>query len=241
MQNIVVFVVGKDRDMLQIPKRTVCQCSELVDAECKNLPDMTVLVKQLPNVRVEIFTLFLVWLSTGDLNNAESFASPPASPSALDLEDTSDKLGQLIRCYHLSEELIARPFQNYIADQICNYLEYLVDKDGLLERSIACNIPLVYKDALKESKLKCLLEYAIVTRATGIARCKLADIPEVEPMVSAFWNGVAVAAIRRTKELEAGRMRFPLNWGEEDMCKYHEHRNGDEVEDCREKRLENPR
>lgn len=58
-------------------------------------------------------------------------------------------------------------------------------------------------------------------------------------MVSAFWNGVAVAAIRRSKELEAGRMRFPLNWGVEDMCKYHEHKNEDEMEDCREGRLGN--
>lgn len=58
-------------------------------------------------------------------------------------------------------------------------------------------------------------------------------------MVSAFWNGVALAAIRRTKELGVGYIRFPLNWGEERRCKYHVHKNDDEAEDCREKRLDN--
>lgn len=143
----------------------------------------------------------------------------------------------MIQCYNLSEELVSRPFQNYITDQICDYLECLVDKDGILEKTIVGNIPLVYGDALKESKLKCLLEDAIVTRTMGLAKLKIENVPEHEPMVSEFWNGVAITAIQRIKELEAGPMRFPLNWGEEDRCKYHKHKNDDEVEDCREKRL----
>lgn len=86
MQSIVVFVVGKEKHMLQAPRRTVCESSELIDAECKDLSDMAVLIKQFPNINVEIFTLFLVWLSTGDLNNAKSFTLSPESSSAFDLE-----------------------------------------------------------------------------------------------------------------------------------------------------------
>ncbi|KFY23689.1 hypothetical protein V491_02448 [Pseudogymnoascus sp. VKM F-3775] len=126
---------------------------------------MAVLIKQFPNISVEIFTLFLVWLSTGDLNNAKNFTLSPGS--AFDLEDSSQKLSQLIRCYHLSEDLITRPFQNYIADQICDYLDYLVDKEGLLEKTIIRNIPLIYADVLKETRLKCLFEDAIVTYGFG--------------------------------------------------------------------------
>jgi hypothetical protein len=129
--------------MLQMPRRTVCESSELIDAEYKDHPDKAVVVKQFPNISVETFTLFLVWLSTGDLDNAKHFASPPGSSGVFDAKNTSEKLAQLIKCYHLSEILIARPFQNYIADQICNYLESLVDKDGLLEETVVCNIPLV--------------------------------------------------------------------------------------------------
>ncbi|OBT73099.1 hypothetical protein VF21_07600 [Pseudogymnoascus sp. 05NY08] len=237
IQRTVIFIVGKDKRMLQMPRRAVCESSELIYGEFKDFPDTSLLIKEFPNVSVEIFTLFLVWLSTGDLNNAEHLASPLGGEISLNLQDTTEKLGQLIQCYNLSEELVARPFQNYITDQICDYLERLVDMDGILEKTIVGNIPLLYGDGPKESKLKCLLEDAIVTRTMGLARFKIANIPEHEPMVSEFWNGVAITAIQRIKELEAGRMRFPLNWGEEERCKYHEHKNDDEVEDCREKRL----
>ncbi|KFY74447.1 hypothetical protein V499_05526 [Pseudogymnoascus sp. VKM F-103] len=238
MPSIVVFVVGNQKKVLQMPRRIARESSDLIDAECKDLSDTAVYIKLYPNIPVEIFTLFLVWLSTGDLNNAEEFASHPANPSAVDLEDTSKKLNQLAQCYHLAEILIARPFQNYITDQICKYLESLVDKDDLLEKTIARNVPLVYVDGQKESKLKCLLEDAIVASTTNLTRCMPIDNPELEPMVLAFWNGVAISAIRRNKELEDGRMRFPLNWGEERRCKYHEHKNDDEIMDCRERRLE---
>lgn len=238
MQSIVVFIVGKEKHMLQMPRRTVCESSELVDAEYKDQPDIAVLVKQFPNISVEIFTLFLVWLSTGDLNNAKHFASPPRDPGAIDARDAPGKLAQLIKRHHLSEILIARPFQNYIIDQICSFLESLVDKNGLLEEAVVCNIPLVYADAREDSKLKCLLGDAIVTRATNLRWWKLVNIPEEEHMVSAFWNGVAIAAVQRMKELEEGRMRFPLNWGEEERCKYHEHKNDNEVIDCRQRQFE---
>ncbi|KFX94201.1 hypothetical protein V490_04469 [Pseudogymnoascus sp. VKM F-3557] len=238
MQSMVVFIVGKEKHMLQMPRCTVCASSELVDAEYKDQPDMAVLVKQFPNISVETFTLFLVWLSTGDLNNAKCFATLPESLGPLDAKDASKKLAQLIKCYHLAEVLISRPFKNYIADQICNHLEYLVDKDGLLEEAIVRNITLVYADATEDSKLKCLLEDAIVTCATDLRRWNVRITPGKEHMVSAFWNGVAIAAVQRTKELEAGRMRFPLNWGEEDRCKYHEHKNDDEVMDCRQRQFE---
>ncbi|OBT62609.1 hypothetical protein VE03_08480 [Pseudogymnoascus sp. 23342-1-I1] len=240
IHGIIIFIVDKEKHMLQMDRRTVCESSEWIDAECKDLPHTSAPIRHLPNTPVDIFTLFLVWLSTGDLNNAEHFASPRRSLSALNLEDASEKLSQLIQCYQLSKLLIARSFQNYIADQICNHLECLVDKDGLLENTIVRNIPLIYADYLQDSKLKCLFEDAIVTRSTNLMRWKVINTLKAEPMVSAFWNGVAVAAIRRTRELEAGRMRFPLNWGEEDRCKYHEHKNDDEVVDCRERRLEKP-
>lgn len=129
MPSIVVFVVSDQRQMLQMPRRIARESSDLIDAECKDLSDTAVYIKLYPNIPVEIFKLFLVWLSTGDLNNSEGFASPPMSPSAaLELEDTSEKLGQLIQCYNLAEILIARSFQNHITDQICKYLQCLVDK-----------------------------------------------------------------------------------------------------------------
>jgi hypothetical protein len=234
MPSIVVFIVGDEKQMLQIPRRIARRSSDLIDAECKDLSDTAVYIKLYLNIPVEIFTLFLVWLRTGDLNNAEGFVSTPANPSILDLEYTSEKLSQLIQCYNLAEILIARPFQNYITDKICEYLEFLVDKDDLLEKTIARNVPLIYADGPKESKLKWLLEDSIVAGTTNLTRCTPVNNPDTKPMVLAFWNGVAIAAIRRTKELEVGRMRFPLNWGEEERCKYHDHKNDDEVEDCRE-------
>jgi hypothetical protein len=84
-----------------------------------------------------------------------------------------------------------------------------VDKGGLLEHTIAKIIPLVYTDAYKESKLKCLLEDAIVTRTTNLSRCKVINTPEAEHMVSAFWNGVAVAAVKGSRNWKQGVCGFP--------------------------------
>ncbi|KFY14034.1 hypothetical protein V492_02900 [Pseudogymnoascus sp. VKM F-4246] len=190
-----------------------------------------------------MFTMFLVWISTGDINNAKDFASPRSSQKALDLEDTSETLGQLIKCYQLAEILVSRPFQNYIADQICDYLECLVDEDGLLQKTISRNIPLIYANSTEDSKLKCLLEDAVAMHITDLKRRRIIETHEASTFlngvaIAAFWNGVAIAAIRKTRELEDGRMKFPLNWGEENWCKYHDHRSEDEVVDCRKRRLE---
>lgn len=116
-------------------------------------------------------------------------------------------------------------------------MECLADKDGLLEKTIIRNISLVYADSPQNCKLKCLLEDAIVTSTINLTELKHIKTPEAEPVVLAFWNGVAIAAIEKMRKLEAGRMRFPLNWGEEERCKYHVHKNDDEVEDCRGRRL----
>ncbi|KFX92157.1 hypothetical protein O988_07401 [Pseudogymnoascus sp. VKM F-3808] len=92
MQSTVIFIVGKEKHMLQMPRRTVCESSELIDAEYKDHPDKAVLVKEFPNISVETFTLFLVWLSTGNLNNAKHFALPLGSSGAFDVKNTSEKL-----------------------------------------------------------------------------------------------------------------------------------------------------
>ena len=57
-------------------------------------------------------------------------------------------------------------------------------------------------------------------------------------MVSAFWNGVAVSAVR-----EARNLRMALNivhspWNRGDGCRYHEHV-GNEGELCQLKRFAN--
>ncbi|KFY43657.1 hypothetical protein V494_01862 [Pseudogymnoascus sp. VKM F-4513 (FW-928)] len=243
IESIVIFIVGKEKHMLQIPQRTVCENSDLIGGELKDHSGKVVLIKQLPDVSVDIFTMFLVWISAGDINNAEDFAPPRSSQKALDLEDTSETLGQLIKCYQLAEILISRQFKNYVADQICDYLERLVDKDGLLQKTITRNVPLIYANSTEGSKLKCLLEDAVALHITDLKRWSIIEAHEASAFwngvaIAAFWNGVAIAAIRKTRELEDGRMKFPLNWGEENWCKYHEHQNEDEVVDCRERRLE---
>jgi hypothetical protein len=57
MHGIVVFIVGKKKHKLQMPRRIVCESSEWIDAKCKDHPNIDVLVEKFPDVSVEIFTL----------------------------------------------------------------------------------------------------------------------------------------------------------------------------------------
>jgi hypothetical protein len=221
---MVALIVGEgEKHVFQMDQRTLCANSDLIAAECENASQTPMEALHFPNISVEICMLFFVWLSTGKLSGAKGFIVVSEGLPTLEPKVASIKLAQMIRCYHFAETLIARPFKNYMVDQISSYLGFLAQKFGLLERTIMLNIPLVYGYAPKESKLKCLLEDAIVFHGSSLVRCKLTTDPEVVPMVSGFWNGVAIAAFRERKNLLAAGNIMHVPYALREGCRYHEH------------------
>jgi hypothetical protein len=145
-------LLGAQNQEFHINKETICLNSKFFETACAEEVALTARdTVTLADADPGIFTLFLVWLSTGTITAAENLVSVPLTgfllsqmefsrwrrnvqARSLDLEthtqgqakqaiETLDcRLDQLITCHYLAVSVQSETFQNYIMDSITSFI-----------------------------------------------------------------------------------------------------------------------
>jgi hypothetical protein len=111
-----------------------------------------------------MFTVFLVWLTTGSINAAShlvhmprlyelevddqtKYACPLISPQDM-MDEMDERFKQLLECYFLGDSLQAERFQNYIMDSIIDLAKskHEMPTEGIQEFNLLAGTPAVMKN-----------------------------------------------------------------------------------------------
>lgn len=208
-------------------KRVLSKESEFFKAKCSGRWPINDGV-DLTDIPVHIFGIFLVWLSSG------SVADYTGNILALHNYEVvpGSEFTMLIHCYLLVDRLLARKFQNCIADEIC----YFMDSDARVptDETIFDNVPLVYRTTPRESALRHILQDAALRHLDpSTMAIQVAENPQDELLLAEFWKELA---IRGKSWLEDPSMCLQGDcnlYKTRFQCRYHQHKTEDEKRLCR--------
>lgn len=179
-----------------------------------------------------IFTIWLVWLASNNIENAKECIVVPDGLGKEELQRQSFlKRLQLIQCYVLGERLVDRAFKNQIMDNLITHCKFVYDTFGPVD-GLGNGARLVYEKTKSSSLLRRLvLENYFATgsfadckpRAPG-DRCD-GDCVNTEQ----FYLDLAKIGMRVVREKRAA----PLPPWEQHHCYYHDHSDRDDEYTCR--------
>lgn len=178
-----------------------------------------------------IFTIWLVWLGSNDIENAKECIVVPDGLGRDELQRQSFlKRVQLIQCYVLGERLVDRNFKNHVMDTLILHCKFVYDTFGPLH-GLGNGARLVYEKTKSTSLLRRLvLENYFATGS--FADCK-SRAPGDKcdgncAVTEQFYLDLAKIGMRVVREQRTA----PLPPWEQQYCYYHDHSDQDEGYTC---------
>lgn len=214
------IVVGKDKTEFYISKHLICKRSEFFKAACNDQwesgrTNTVTLEEDDP----KIFSIFLTWLSTGNVKDAAEFLP-------FDKEDKDASFlafDQLVKCFILGNVLGALPFRNKIADFVVLYTRLFLDTHKSIVGAAPDKIQYIWSNTVDGSPLR---EIVLDNYVAKIGRGHVSAMSSVAGLSDFYCNVAqkAILCLRTTKT--------PLPSWKKTLCTYHEHPDQLEGYDC---------
>ena len=236
------MIVGPEKTKFFINKEVICKDSDFFRTACKDEWSE----RRNNNVRLAeddstIFGIYLSWLTTRDINDAEglislSSSAEPANNEHGDIsrkreESMLDRFHQLLCCYALGDSLQSIKFPNAVIDELVGLSEIFNEgRHGLLASGTAA-IRMIYENSVPNSVLR---KYCIDHFLPGIAR------EDIEPCIKQYlvedFEEFLADLLPRLLTPQAN-IDYPLEFPWEapwnrDRCFYHRHPDEEEGYKC---------
>lgn len=225
-------MTGPTHFLFEYSKTLLVRNSAFFKAACETDEFDPKLAFDFSEIEPSIFTIYLVWLASNNIENAKECIVVPDGLERKDLQQQSfQKRLQLIQLYVLGERLIDRSFKNQIMDTLVAHCRLVYEKFGPVD-GLGNGARLVYEKTKSTSLLRRLvLENYFATgsfadckpRAPG-DRCD-GDCAITEQ----FYLDLAKIGMRVVREKRAA----PLPPWEQHKCYYHDHSDQDEGYICK--------
>jgi hypothetical protein len=214
----VKVIVGKEQATFFIQKGVLCSNSEFFKAACNDRwesgrTSTVTIAEEDP----QVFSLFMAWLATGEVENAAEFRELAGEPSTNEwLESAEVLFQQLAHAYVLGDILQAPQFLNSVIDK-CLSLSKLTGGVGSDATYALGGTQESVKYIFTHTTPQCPLRQLVVDQFI-----KYIDVDKVQlidysiPEIGEFCYQLFVAAMR-------GRGRGILAPWQKDACYYHKH------------------